>query len=337
MASRNDNDEFPILSLQETTSSVQTRAFTSKNRSVSLLNPTLSIEGFDNSSVNLGYTGPLRTQRIRPPLVQMSGPLYSTPKPEPLSPPDSSSTNIDVPSEDVFVYKNTNLLKSGQLGMCNDPYCTTCLSYYNRHAAQFHTSRVSASRFHTALYDDARGWAKRFGSSVRRCIPGIMNPHSKFIQGWTRVLAFSSLVAIFVDPLFLFLLKIQYDNKCIEIDWRMTKILLSVKSITDIIFFINILLQFRLAYVAPEFRVVGAGQLVDHPRKIASHYLRGKYFLDLFIVLPILQVMTLWIIPEHLGTRRAESEKNIIRTIVVFQYIPKLYRLLPFLAGQTPT
>lgn len=47
--------------------------------------------------------------------------------------------------------------------------------------------------------------------------------------------------------------------------------------------------------------------------------------------------MILWIIPEHLGTTMAESEKNIIRTTVVFQYIPKLYRLLPLLAGQTPT
>ena len=50
------------------------------------------------------------------------------------------------------------------------------------------------------------------------------------------------------------------------------------------------LLQFRLAYVAPESTVVGAGQLVDHPRKIASHYFRGKFLLDLFIVMPLPQV-----------------------------------------------
>lgn len=43
------------------------------------------------------------------------------------------------------------------------------------------------------------------------------------------------------------------------------------------------------------------------------------------------------IIPEHLGTARAESEKQILRAIVLLQYIPKLYRLLPLLAGQTPT
>ncbi|KFK39100.1 hypothetical protein AALP_AA3G201000 [Arabis alpina] len=223
MASPNENDNFPILlPISEATSShAHSRSFTSTNRSVSLSNPTFSIDGFDNSSVNFGYTGPLRTQRRLPPLVQMSRPLYSTRIPEshfsptPNQPPASSST-VDVPPEDDFVLKNADLLKSGQLGMCNDPYCTTCPSYYNRQAAQFHTSRVSASRFHTALYDDARGWAKRFASS---------------------------------------------DNKCIEIDWPMTKALVSLRSLTDLTFFINILLQFRLAYVAPESRIVGAGHV----------------------------------------------------------------------------
>jgi len=96
-------------------------------------------------------------------------------------------------------------------------------------------------------------------------------------------------------------------------------------------------LQFRLAYVAPESRIVGAGQLVDHPRKIARHYFRGKFLLDMFIVFPIPQIMILRIIPLHLGTRREESEKQILRATVLFQYIPKLYRLLPLLAGQTST
>lgn len=50
------------------------------------------------------------------------------------------------------------------------------------------------------------------------------------------------------------------------------------------------ILQFRLAYVAPESLVVGAGDLVDHPKKIAVHYLRGYFLLDLFIVLPLPQV-----------------------------------------------
>lgn len=159
MASSTENDEFPILPIPKATPRAHTRAFTSRNRSVSLSNPTFSIDGFDSSSVVLGYTGPLRTQRIRPPLVQMSGPLHSTRRTEPLfspspqEPPDSSSSStVNVPPEDDFVFQNANLLRSGQLGMCNDPYCTTCPSYYNRQAAQFHTSRVSTSRVCISTY-----------------------------------------------------------------------------------------------------------------------------------------------------------------------------------------
>jgi len=50
-------------------------------------------------------------------------------------------------------------------------------------------------------------------------------------------------------------------------------------------------LQFRLAYVAPESRVVGAGELVDHPKKIALHYVKTYCFFDLFVVLPLPQVI----------------------------------------------
>lgn len=88
----------------------------------------------------LGYTVPIRTQR-RLPGPHRPESLF----PPSIEPPDSSSI-VDVPSEDESVLKNANFLKSGQLGMCNEPCCTTCPSYYNHQAAEFHTSIVSDSR-----------------------------------------------------------------------------------------------------------------------------------------------------------------------------------------------
>jgi cyclic nucleotide gated channel len=40
---------------------------------------------------------------------------------------------------------------------------------------------------------------------------------------------------------------------------------------------------------------VGAGDLVDEPKKIAVHYLRGHFLLDFFVVLPLPQVSALLI------------------------------------------
>jgi hypothetical protein len=49
-------------------------------------------------------------------------------------------------------------------------------------------------------------------------------------------------------------------------------------------------LQFRLAYVSPESRVVGAGDLVDVLKKIGVYYLKSYFLIDLFVVLPLPQV-----------------------------------------------
>lgn len=46
--------------------------------------------------------------------------------------------------------------------------------------------------------------------------------------------------------------------------------------------------------MAPDSRVVGAGDLVDHPTKIALHYLKSYFFLDLFVAFPLPQVYNLY-------------------------------------------
>ncbi|URE45135.1 cNMP [Musa troglodytarum] len=83
------------------------------------------------------------------------------------------------------------------------------------------------------------------------------------------------------------------NNKCIVFNWSLATAIAVVRSLTDFIYLLHIILQFRLAYVAPESRVVGAGDLVDQPKKIVLHYLRGYFCLDLFVMLPLPQV---WII-----------------------------------------
>ena len=68
-----------------------------------------------------------------------------------------------------------------------------------------------------------------------------------------------------------------------------------------------LLFQFRLAYVAPESRVVGADDLVDEPKKIAVHYLRGYFLLDFFVVLPLPQVTKTFYIDTSRFRYRASS------------------------------
>jgi cyclic nucleotide gated channel len=64
-------------------------------------------------------------------------------------------------------------------------------------------------QFHSVLYGDAKGWARRFNDVINLYIPRVMNPHAQVIQKWNKFFVISCLVAIFVDPLFFFLLWAQ--------------------------------------------------------------------------------------------------------------------------------
>ncbi|XP_065880767.1 probable cyclic nucleotide-gated ion channel 20, chloroplastic [Euphorbia lathyris] len=359
---RYDKDEVPMLSdahPQPSDENVDSRFQTviSRTRSASISIPMNSMESYENEASLVGYTGPLRSER-RTPMIQMSGPIYTNrkidsifqinhggkdhkiAKPKVEKVPTFNEIDQRNRTDDQYAGKNEHLMRSGQLGVCNDPYCTTCPTYYRFKPVQHKHSRTSNifdSKFHNALYGDAKGWARRLVSFVNRYIPGVMNPHTRVVQLWNKFFVISCLVAIFVDPLFFFLLSVQQDNKCIAIDWPLTTTINVFRSMTDFIYFLNILLQFRLAYIAPESRVIGTGELVDDPKKIARQYLCGYFAVDFFVVLPLPQIIILMILPDDLGNSGANNAKNLLRAAVLVQYIPRLYRFLPLLVGVSPT
>uniref|UniRef100_A0A2P2JKE0 Cyclic nucleotide-gated ion channel n=1 Tax=Rhizophora mucronata TaxID=61149 RepID=A0A2P2JKE0_RHIMU len=355
-----DKDKVPMLSVthpQSVDENADSRfqAYISGNRSASFSIPMNFVHSYETESNPVGFTGPLRSQR-RAPELQMSGPLYINrkaviPSRENQSVPGqqkveikaenfSSSKGMDQNEwTDDNYGRNEHLLKSGQLGMCNDPYCTTCPSYYHSKAAQHKNSRASSifdPKLHSVLYGDAKGWARRFVFFLNQCVHGVINPHNGVVGRWNQFFVFACLLAIFIDPLFFFLLSVQQVNKCMVIDWTASKTLVVFRSLTDFVYLLNMLLQFRLAYVAPESRVAGTGVLVDHPKEIAKNYLKGYFLIDLFIALPLPQIIVLAVLPNILGSSGANYAKNLLRAAVLVQYIPRLYRFLPLLVGQSP-
>ncbi|KAL3724910.1 hypothetical protein ACJRO7_029994 [Eucalyptus globulus] len=348
----NESDEVPMLSethqqLSDDYNSSQPRSRISRTRSVSISIPTSSMESYESITSRAGYTGPLRSER-RPPFSLTSGPLRNR-LPESTfwhNPGAPGSTGVEsqqmkekFPSfsikdridsaDDDYGAKNEHLLRSGRLGMCNDRYCTTCPSHCNRRAQQTssESSSIADTRFHKALYGDAKSWARRFFTYVSAHIPGVINPHAQAVQRWNKFFVISCVAVLFIDPLFLFLLHVPKDYACLKLNRPMTKTLVVFRSMTDLMYLLHILLQFRLAYVAPETRVAGAGDLVDHPKRIFLHYLRGYFLLDLLVAVPLPQILIF----------SAKSAMTLLRTGVLIQYIPRLYRVLPLLVGQSPT
>nr|XP_009761447.1 PREDICTED: probable cyclic nucleotide-gated ion channel 20, chloroplastic isoform X2 [Nicotiana sylvestris] len=309
-----EKDDMPMLSpsfpQSDENDGFQNRRFTYRTRSASLSMPTSSMDSFGNDSSFVGYTGPLRSEG-RTSLVHMSGPLYISRKPEnsfrptpaavvhkPSLPATEKYPSIGSaerngwPNND-YTGKNEHLLKSGQLGMCSDPYCTTCPTYYHLKAREKNSksSDIIDHRFHNMLYGDAKGWAKRTCSFLHPYIPGVMNPHAKIVQKWNKFFVISCLFAVFIDPLFFFLLYVQQGNKCIVLNWPMTTTIVILRSITDIVYLVHILLQ----------------------------------------------IIILLVLPKSIASSGANYAKNLLRAAILLQYIPRLYRFLPLLAGQSPS
>nr|KAJ0223954.1 hypothetical protein LSAT_V11C200057500 [Lactuca sativa] len=315
-----EKDDVPMLTTTNWSTdsydhNINRRNLQRSRTAVSISIPSSSIEMNPGATNRVGFTGPLRSERKTRDVQRQEREL------------------VERVRTKNYSHQSEHLMKSGQLGMCDDPYCTTCPAAYK--ARSMSRSEGFRHRFDGVWYEGAKLWAKDKLLLIKSFAFGVMNPHAKAVQQWNQFIVISCLFAIFIDPLFFYLLSVKKDCKCIIINWPMTKTIVVFRSVTDLIYFMHILVQFRLAFVSPESRVVGAGDLVDQPRKIALHYLSGFFFLDLFIVLPVPQIIVLLFLPS--ATSGATYAKNLLRSGVLSQYIPRLYRFLPLLAGQSPS
>ncbi|KAK3120510.1 hypothetical protein QOZ80_9AG0689050 [Eleusine coracana subsp. coracana] len=311
-------------------------------RSTSMCMPVRDDEYEEDTYVP--HTGPLF---IQPPTQPSAGNPFTsrdTPPDRPPRPPQGKQVSKphavrpEEFGENRWSYggevpKNEHLMMSGPLGQCDNPDCVNCPPAC-KNKRHFHRgSNALDNKFRNILYGHDDGWKKKIDDILSR-IP-ILNPHAKVVQQWNQFFVISCLISIFIDPLFFFLLSVEQDNKCIVLNWNLSTALAVVRSVTDFIYLLHMLLQFRLAYVAPESRVVGAGDLVDEPKKVALHYLRGYFLLDFFVVLPLPQVMILLVIPKFVGLSSANYAKNLLRATVLLQYVPRIIRFVPLLDGQS--
>ena len=144
-----EKDETPMLSeahsqyLDEPRVSHSHRR-TSRNRSASISIPMNSMESYQTESSLVSHTGPLRNEK-KTPFIPMSGPLLKseglfppTPgvrghrKAEPRAEkfPSFNGMEWNNRPHNNYAGKNEHLLRSGQLGVCNDPYCTICPTHF---------------------------------------------------------------------------------------------------------------------------------------------------------------------------------------------------------------
>ncbi|KAF2300627.1 hypothetical protein GH714_014565 [Hevea brasiliensis] len=155
----------------------------------------------------------------------------------------------------------------------------------------------------------------------------IFDPRGPTVRRWTKIVLVACLVSLFVDPLF-FYLPVASNEACIVIGIPLEITLTIIRTIADIFYMIQIFIHFQTAYVAPSSRVFGRGELVIDSKKIAVRYLKQHFWIDLIAALPLPQLL-IWFVIPNLGGSTMANTKNVLRFIIIFQYLPRLFLILP--------
>ncbi|XP_042501385.1 probable cyclic nucleotide-gated ion channel 5 [Macadamia integrifolia] len=159
----------------------------------------------------------------------------------------------------------------------------------------------------------------------------IFDPQEKFIQLWNRFFVISCILAVSVDPLFFYLPVINDKKNCLGIDKKLAITTTTLRSIIDCFYVIHMVIQFRTAYIAPSSRVFGRGELVIDPAQIAKRYMRKLFIVDFIAVLPLPQVV-IWRFLQRSKGSDVLATKEALLFIVMLQYIPRLFRILPLMS-----
>ncbi|KAL6508777.1 Protein CNGC15c [Orobanche hederae] len=167
-----------------------------------------------------------------------------------------------------------------------------------------------------------------FSEDYERVKRKILDPRGLTIRRWNTIFLVACLVSLFVDPLYFYLPTMVEKNVCIDIGRTLEVVLTIVRSVVDIFYAIQIYVRFRTAYVAPSSRVFGRGELVIDSSKIASRYFRKYFWLDLLAALPLPQIL-IWVVIPNLRGSTMTNTKNVLRFIIIFQYIPRLFLIYP--------
>ena len=127
--------------------------------------------------------------------------------------------------------------------------------------------------------------------SVERRMPRtILDPRSHFVQVYNKILLVSCVMAVSVDPLFFYIPIINDGKRCLVLDKRLRTTVFVLRTVTDVIYLVHILLQFRTAFIDKASEEGGETKLNTNARAIIRRYLSLYFPIDILVVLPIPQV-----------------------------------------------
>ncbi|KAI3769228.1 hypothetical protein L6452_00328 [Arctium lappa] len=160
------------------------------------------------------------------------------------------------------------------------------------------------------------------------------NPRFPWVQEWNQVLLLVCAMGLFVDPFFFYALSISEPCMCVFIDGWFAVTVTVIRSMTDAS---HVWLRFKMRR---RWR-----WKPTPPRRLRRRYGTGvrsvvawlvteaknPFLFDLFVILPIPQVVLWVVIPMLLQKGSATFAMTVFLIMFLFQYLPKIYHFLHLL------
>ncbi|XP_042031280.1 cyclic nucleotide-gated ion channel 4-like [Salvia splendens] len=154
----------------------------------------------------------------------------------------------------------------------------------------------------------------------RRLWGRVLDPRAAWVQEWNRLFLLVCAVGLFVDPLFFYTLSISESCMCLFVDGWFAVTVTVLRCMIDALHLWNVWLQFNMNRSPDDRRV--------HDRaSVAFKYLKSRkgFSFDLFVILPLPQIVIWVIIPKLLERGWTTVVMTVLLVMFVFQYLPKIY------------
>uniref|UniRef100_A0ACD5VUP0 Uncharacterized protein n=1 Tax=Avena sativa TaxID=4498 RepID=A0ACD5VUP0_AVESA len=173
-----------------------------------------------------------------------------------------------------------------------------------------------------------------------------IDPEARWAREWDRAYLLACAAGLMVDPLFLYAVSLSGPLMCVFVDGWFAATVTALRCMVDAVHAWNLLMRLRMAFAPDQDEeteedadeqegtklqgsndgVGGAALPAQLPRSK-----RGGLFLDLFVVLPVMQVVT-WVgIPAMIRAGSTTSVMTVLMVAFLFEYLPKIYHSFRFL------
>ncbi|KAL1823384.1 hypothetical protein ACET3Z_010162 [Daucus carota] len=156
----------------------------------------------------------------------------------------------------------------------------------------------------------------------------VLDPRASWIQEWNQVFLLVCATGLFVDPLFFYALSISEACMCLFIDGWFAITVTVLRSMTDALHLWNMWLQLKINKRPHAVNADERSRPYDvSSRTVAMRYLVAKkgFFFDLFVILPIPQVVLWIVIPALLEKGSTTEVMTVFLVMFLIQYLPKIY------------